>query len=37
MLVKMFALVWSFAVRMYQPRKAIRDGNWTFSAVEPAT
>ncbi len=26
---------WNYIVRMYQPRKAILDGSWTFPAVEP--
>jgi hypothetical protein len=26
---------WNYAVRMYQPRKEILDGTWTFPSVEP--
>ncbi len=26
---------WNYVVRMYQPRKEILDGSWTFPAVEP--
>ncbi|MEN8711892.1 MAG: hypothetical protein ABF326_06825 [Arenicellales bacterium] len=25
---------WNYAVRMYQPRKEVPDGSWTFPAVE---
>jgi len=25
----------NYAVRMYQPRKEILDGTWTFPSVEP--
>lgn len=27
---------WNYAVRLYQPRAEIRDGNWTFPAIVPA-
>ena len=27
---------WNYVVRMYQPRKEILDGKWTFPAIEPA-
>jgi hypothetical protein len=27
---------WNYAVRMYQPRKEILDGTWTFPGIEPA-
>lgn len=26
---------WNYAVRLYQPRAEIRDGNWTFPSIEP--
>ncbi|WP_163337357.1 DUF1214 domain-containing protein [Desulfopila sp. IMCC35008] len=26
---------WNYAVRMYQPRKEILDGSWTFPRIEP--
>ena len=26
---------WNYAVRMYQPRKEILDGSWTFPTIEP--
>jgi hypothetical protein len=26
---------WNYAIRMYQPRKEILDGDWTFPAIEP--
>ncbi|MBC2713301.1 MAG: DUF1214 domain-containing protein [Desulfosarcina sp.] len=26
---------WNYAVRMYQPRKEILDGSWTFPSIEP--
>ena len=26
---------WNYAVRMYEPRKEILDGSWTFPSVEP--
>ena len=26
---------WNYAVRMYQPRREILDGSWTFPSVEP--
>jgi hypothetical protein len=26
---------WSYAVRMYQPREEILNGNWSFPALEP--
>ena len=26
---------WNYTVRMYQPRKEILDGEWTFPASEP--
>jgi len=28
---------WNYTVRLYQPRKEILDGSWTFPAVEPVT
>jgi len=27
---------WSYAVRLYQPRKEILDGSWTFPEIKPA-
>jgi len=27
---------WNYVVRLYQPRKDVYDGTWTFPAVEPA-
>ena len=27
---------WNYAVRLYQPRKEILDGSWTFPDIEPA-
>ena len=26
---------WNYAIRMYQPRKEIIDGSWTFPSIEP--
>jgi hypothetical protein len=26
---------WNYAIRMYQPRKAILDGSWTSPSIEP--
>jgi hypothetical protein len=26
---------WNYAIRMYQPRKEILDGSWTFPTIEP--
>ena len=26
---------WNYAIRMYQPRKEILDGTWTFPSIEP--
>jgi hypothetical protein len=26
---------WNYAIRMYQPRKEILDGSWTFPKIEP--
>lgn len=26
---------WNYAIRMYQPRKEILDGSWTFPSIEP--
>jgi hypothetical protein len=26
---------WNYPIRMYQPRKEILDGSWTFPNVEP--
>jgi hypothetical protein len=25
---------WNFAIRLYQPRKEILDGSWTFPSIE---
>ena len=27
---------WNYVVRMYQPRKSILDGGWTFPSAKPA-
>lgn len=27
---------WNYTIRMYQPRKEILDGSWTFPAIQPA-
>ena len=26
---------WSYMIRMYQPRKEILDGSWTFPSIQP--
>ena len=28
---------WNYTVRLYQPRPEIRNGSWTFPAVEAVT
>jgi hypothetical protein len=27
---------WNYLIRLYRPRAEIRDGTWTFPAIEPA-